>query len=96
MRPRVALCLVARETADLRREAVPVDQQADHDLGVDPAFRGVADLHEYRYIRPDRQSAPNRQLEEATQQGNGGQRSLTRLASSPEPGDDHESGETTD
>jgi hypothetical protein len=35
---------VALEAADLQRETVPVDQQPDHDLGVNPAFLGVADL----------------------------------------------------
>jgi hypothetical protein len=35
------LGLVALETADLEGESVAVDQQADHDLGVDAAFFGV-------------------------------------------------------
>ena len=38
------LGLVSLEAADLEREALPVDQQADHDLRIDPAFLGVADL----------------------------------------------------
>jgi len=37
------LGLVALEAADLQREAVPVDEQPDDDLGIDPAFLGVAD-----------------------------------------------------
>ena len=36
--------LVSFEAADLERETPPVDQQADHDLRIDPAFFGVADL----------------------------------------------------
>jgi hypothetical protein len=36
--------LVSLKAADLEREALPVDQQADHDLRIDPAFFGVADL----------------------------------------------------
>ena len=40
----VLLGLVPLEAADLEREALPVDQQADHDLRIDPAFLGVADL----------------------------------------------------
>jgi hypothetical protein len=38
------LGLVALEAADLQREPGPVDQEPDDDLGVDPAFLGVADL----------------------------------------------------
>ena len=41
---RGGLGLVALEAADLQREPAPVDQQPDHDLRVDPAFLGVADL----------------------------------------------------
>ena len=41
---RVRLGLVPLEAADLEREPVPVDQQPDHDLRVDAAFLGVADL----------------------------------------------------
>ncbi len=43
---RIVCCLglVPLEAADLEREAPPVDQQADHDLRIDPAFLGVADL----------------------------------------------------
>jgi hypothetical protein len=35
---------VSLEAADLEGEALPVDQQPDQDLRVDPAFLGVADL----------------------------------------------------
>ena len=38
------LGLVALEAADLEGEPAPVDQEADHDLRVHPAFLGVADL----------------------------------------------------
>jgi hypothetical protein len=41
---RGGLGLVALEAADLQREAAPVDQEPDHDLRVDAAFLGVADL----------------------------------------------------
>jgi hypothetical protein len=38
---RVLLGLVSLEAADLEREALPADQQADHDLRIDPALLGV-------------------------------------------------------
>jgi hypothetical protein len=38
------LGFVALVAADLEREASPVDEQSDHDLRVDAAFLGVADL----------------------------------------------------
>ena len=38
------LGLVALKAADLQGEPVPVDEQADHDLGVDTALLGVAHL----------------------------------------------------
>src|SRR3954452_10252459 len=44
------LGLVAFEAADLQREPVPVDQQTDHDLRVDPALRGVADLAQLVFL----------------------------------------------
>lgn len=41
---RQGLGLVAFAAADLQREPAPIDQQTHHDLGVDAAFLGVADL----------------------------------------------------
>jgi len=41
---RGGLSLVALPAADLEREAGPVDQQPDDDLGVDPSLLGIADL----------------------------------------------------
>ncbi len=38
------LGLVALEAADLQREISPVHEQADDDLGIDPALLGEADL----------------------------------------------------
>lgn len=36
--------MVPLEAADLQREPAPVHEQADHDLRIDAAFLGVADL----------------------------------------------------
>jgi hypothetical protein len=47
---RQGLGLVALEAADLQREPVPVDQQPDDDLGVDPAFLGIADLAQVVFL----------------------------------------------
>ena len=47
---RGGLGLVALEAADLQGEPVPVDQQPDHDLRVDPAFLGVADLAQVVFL----------------------------------------------
>ncbi len=47
---RVLLRLVPFETADLQREPGPVDQQPDHDLRIDPAFLGVADLAQLIFV----------------------------------------------
>ena len=47
---RRGLGLVALEAADLEREAAPVDQQPDHDLRVDAAFLGVADLAQVVFL----------------------------------------------
>ncbi len=41
---RLRLGLVALIAADLEGEPGPVDQKADHDLGVDPALFGEPDL----------------------------------------------------
>ena len=38
------LGLVSLEAADLQREPAPIHEQADHDLRIDPALLGVADL----------------------------------------------------
>ncbi len=47
---RCGLGLVALEAADLEGEPVPVDQQPDHDLRVDAAFLGVADLAQVVFL----------------------------------------------
>jgi hypothetical protein len=47
---RGGLGFVAFEAADLEREAVAVDQQTDHDLRVDAAFFGVADLAQVVFL----------------------------------------------
>ena len=41
---------VALEAADFQREPGPVHQQADHDLRVDAAFLGVADLAQLVFV----------------------------------------------
>ncbi len=40
----------SRTAADLQREPGPVHQQPDHDLGVDAAFLGVADLTQFVFL----------------------------------------------
>ncbi len=46
----VAVSALFLRAADLQREPAPVDQQPDHDLRVDPAFLGVADLAQVVFL----------------------------------------------
>jgi len=41
---------VALKTADLQRKPGAVDQQADHDLRINAAFLGVADLAQVVFV----------------------------------------------